>query len=111
MALIACPECEHQVSDTAYQCSQCGKRLRKLKRSFFGKLCKWAFILFNILMIVWLFGYWTELGSMSDQSMSDAEQTGAAIGGTLGTGLIITTWALGDIILGLFVLFTRPKEK
>ncbi|WP_280565117.1 hypothetical protein [Chromohalobacter sp. 48-RD10] len=108
MALVACPECEHEVSDSALKCSQCGKQLRKLKRGAFGKLCKWSFILFNVLMIVWLFSYWGDLGSMT--SGSEAEKAGAAVGGALGTGMIVTTWAFGDIILGLFVLFTRPKE-
>lgn len=110
MALTACPECEHQVSDSAYRCSQCGHRLRKPKRGFFGKLFKWSFIVFNVIMAVWLFTYWGDMGSMMDSTGSEAERAGAAIGGTLGTGMIVTTWALGDVILGLFVLFTRPKE-
>ena len=36
---------------------------------------------------------------------------GAAIGGTIGTGMLMGVWIFGDIILGMFVLFTRPKEK
>lgn len=110
MALTSCPECQHQVSDTAYRCNQCGYRLRRAKRGVIGQILKWLFILFNVLMAVWLFSYWGDMGTMMDGSGSDAERTGAAIGGTLGTGMIVTTWALGDVILGLFVLFTRPKE-
>lgn len=109
MALIACPECNHQVSDSAFKCSQCGHRLRKAKRGVFGKLFKWSFILFNLLMAVWLFSYWGDVGGMMN-SPNEYEAAGAAIGATLGTGMIVTTWALGDIILGLLVLFTRPKE-
>lgn len=33
----------------------------------------------------------------------------AAIGGTIGTGVLISFWGFGDLILGLLVLFTRPK--
>ncbi|ENA70768.1 zinc-ribbon domain protein, partial [Escherichia coli 178900] len=42
MALIKCPECQKEVSDSALCCPACGKQLKKLKRSFFGKLIKWA---------------------------------------------------------------------
>ena len=41
---------------------------------------------------------------------SDAEQAGAAIGTGIGMFLIFTVWAIGDIILGIFVLLTRPKN-
>ncbi len=30
MALIACPDCGHQVSDQAYSCPECGRPLRAL---------------------------------------------------------------------------------
>ena len=61
-------------------------------------------------MAVWLFTYWGDMGAMMDGAGSEAGRAGAASGGALGTGMIVTTWALGDVILGLFVLFTRPKE-
>lgn len=34
MALIKCPECQKEVSDSALCCPACGKQLKKLKRSF-----------------------------------------------------------------------------
>jgi len=43
-------------------------------------------------------------------SQNEYEQAGAALGTTIGVGLILTLWVLVDIILGLFVLFTRPKR-
>ena len=43
------------------------------------------------------------------QMTDGASQAGAAIGTALGAGMIITVWVVGDFILGLFVLFTRPK--
>ncbi len=84
-------------------------RTETRKRSFMGKLVKWMFIVFNLLMIVWLIAYWSKLGQMAGDLQNDAEQAGAAIGGTIGTGLLIFVWVAGDIILGLFVLFTRGK--
>lgn len=111
MAMIKCPECSSEVSDSALKCPSCGVQLRKLKRGFFGKLVKWGFIGFNILMVIWLFSYWSSLGDyLASTSSSDAEKTGAAIGGTIGTGVLFGIWAFGDFILGLFVLFTRPKS-
>ncbi|WP_026986542.1 hypothetical protein [Fodinicurvata fenggangensis] len=109
MALITCPECSSQVSDTAFKCPQCAAQLRTPKRGFWGKLFKWGFIVFNVIMVVWLVGYWMELGEMTSGSVSDAERTGQAIGGTIGTGLLLVLWVMGDIILGFLVLFTRPK--
>ncbi|WP_421196690.1 hypothetical protein [Aeromonas enteropelogenes] len=108
MSLINCPECAAEVSDAALKCPKCGFQIRKPKRGFFGKLFKWGFILFNLLMAFWLFSYW---GSVSDmmQGANDAEKVGGAIGTTIGTSMIFGIWGFGDVILGLFVLFTRPK--
>jgi len=79
-------------------------------RTAFGKVVKWMFIGFNILMIVWIV---TGLGAASESMegpLNEAERAGAAIGTTLGMGMLIVLWALGDIILGMFVLFTRRKK-
>lgn len=110
MAMINCPECSSEVSDSALKCPSCGVQLRKLKRGFFGKLVKWSFIGFNILMVIWLFSYWGSVGDIANTAGSYAEKAGAAIGDTIGTGLLFGIWIFGDFILGLFVLFTRPKS-
>lgn len=110
MALVNCPECEVQVSDTALKCIGCGFQIRKPKRSFFGNLFKWTFILFNALMAFWLFSYFASMGEIVSVSESEAAQAGAAIGATLGTSMIMGFWVFGDIILGLLVLFTKPKS-
>lgn len=109
MALIACPECKAEVSDTAFKCTSCGYTVRKPKRGFFGKAFKWLFILFNILMAFWLFSYWGDISGMINETGSEAGKAGAAISATLGTGMLFMTWALGDIILGALVLLTRPR--
>lgn len=109
MALIPCPECETQVSDTAFKCASCGYTVKKPKRSFLGKTFKWVFILFNVLMAIWLFSYWGTVGEIMNEGTSDAAQAGTAVGATIGTGMLFVLWALGDIILGALVLFTRPR--
>ena len=109
MALTQCPECSTEVSDSALKCPKCGVKLRELKRSFFGKLIKWGFIGFNLLMAIWVFGGVGRAVSQT-QALSGAEQAGAAIGTGIGAAMLVTLWVVGDIILGLFVLFTRPKS-
>ena len=110
MAMISCPECSSQVSESALKCPKCGYQLRKPKRGFFGKVFKFLFIAFNILMVLWLMAYMGSVGEISNNAVTDAERAGTAIGGTIGTGVLLSIWVFGDIILGMFVLFTRPKS-
>jgi hypothetical protein len=76
---------------------------------FFGWIFLILFLLFNGLMVVWLFSYWSTVLPMSTTG-SQAGRAGAAIGTTLGTGFIISIWTCGSIVLGLFVLFTRGRK-
>jgi len=83
-------------------------QLRKLKRGFFGKLIKWSFIIFNVIMVFWLFGGVNE-ATEGMEHLDKASQAGTAIGTGIAAMMIITIWVVGDIILGMLVLFTRPK--
>jgi len=109
MALVACRECAQEVSDQAAKCPKCGMRLRKPKRGFFGKVFKWLFILFNIIMVFWLISYWIQIGDLVT-GKSEMEQAGTAIGATIGTGMLAMIWVFGDVILGILVLFTRARD-
>lgn len=109
MALTNCVECGAQVSDTALKCPQCAFQLRKPKRGIMGKLFKWTFILFNVFMIFWLFSAMSGVGEMAGTATTDAEKAGTAIGATLGFGMLLGIWVIGDIILGLLVFFTKAK--
>ena len=110
MALVSCKECNAEISDKALDCPKCGAKLRKPKRSFFGKLVKYSFIAFNILMLLWfIFG----VGSAAEPietAGGEAEQAGAAIGTGLGAMMIIFIWVAGDVVLGLMTLLTRAKK-
>lgn len=82
----------------------------KPQRSFFGKIIKWTFIAFNILMLIWLIG---GVGSASNEianASSEAEEIGGAIGTGIGAMLIIFIWVSGAIVLGIFTLLTRAKR-
>ncbi len=79
-------------------------------RTTFGKLVKWIFIGFNILMLIWMVVGMGAAGDATNSAVNDAERAGAAIGTGLGFMMILFVWALGDVVLGLFVLFTRRKK-
>ena len=80
------------------------------KRGVFGKLLKFLFIAFNLLMLVWLVSYWVQVGSVFNTVNSDVGRTGVSIGATLGTSFIIFFWAAGAIILGLLTMFSRGSK-
>lgn len=110
MALVNCKECNAEVSDKALDCPKCGATLRKPKRSLFGKLVKWSFIGFNVLMLLWMILGVGGAAETIDTAGSDAEKAGAAIGTGLGAMMIIFVWVAGDVVLGLMTLLTRPKK-
>lgn len=107
--LVKCRECGADISSEAMKCPQCGAQLKKAQRSLIGKFFKYLFICFNVLMLAWLVGGVNKASEGMD-SLSGAEQAGATIGIGIGATFIIFLWVLGDIILGLFVLFTKPKS-
>lgn len=83
-------------------------RKEKYQRGLFGKLVKWVFIAFNLMM---LFGVVKGLISVAGiETHSEAERVGQAIGTTIGLSMILPLWFMGDIILGLGVLLTRGDK-
>ena len=80
------------------------------KRSAMGKIIKWAFIGFNVLMLIWFIGGMGAASEVANDAASDAEQAGAVIGTTLAAGMLLTLWAIGDVILGILVLLTRGEK-
>lgn len=85
-------------------------QLQKPKRSIFGKIIKYTFIGFNILMAIWFIGGMTSASQSISETTNDAEQAGAVIGTGLGAMMIIFLWVTGTIILGIMTLLTRPKR-
>jgi hypothetical protein len=79
------------------------------KRGFFGKLFKILFIIFNILMLAWVVSYWATVGQHVGAAGSEAAKAGAAIGATLGTGMLLFFWVAGAVILGLITMLTRGE--
>lgn len=80
------------------------------RRSFFGKVFKILFVIFNLLMAAWLVSYWVQIGDLMGKIDTDAGRVGGSIGATLGTGFILAFWAAGDVVLGILTLLTRGKK-
>lgn len=89
--------------------NQVQMRPQKPKRTLFGKIVKYAFIAFNIIMLIWLVGGMMSASDGISELNSDAEQAGAVIGTGIGAMLIIFIWVAGDVILGIMTLLTRAK--
>lgn len=85
-------------------------RTETRKRGFFGKLIKWSFIGFNVLMAVWLFAGLGGAGDVYNNASGDAERAGAAIGTAIGGGFVLFIWVAGAVILGLLTLLSRGKK-
>lgn len=83
------------------------KKIIRHIRTPFGKVIKWSFIGYNLLMLLWLLSYWVGLGDLINTSQDEYSQAGAAIGGMLGTGMVLMLWVLGVIILGIPTLLTK----
>lgn len=111
MSLIKCPECNKEVSDSAFKCPHCGKLIKKPKRGIMGKIFLWIFYGFNILMLWWMIAGTSGAAKHIETATSEAERAGAAIGTGLGVIMIIFLWALGDIITGFLAFMTRPKVR
>ena len=110
LSATACPSCAGQISPKAFDCPACGHPIRKPKRGFFGFVFKWLFIAFNLLMFAWLVAGVGAGGEAMETAQSEAERAGAAIGTGLGFSMILPLWVMGDVILGLLVLLTRPRK-
>ncbi|RVL02490.1 hypothetical protein [Sinorhizobium meliloti] len=81
----------------------------KRKRGVFGTIVWWLFLAFNGLMALWVF--WAiKMAAQHAQATTDAAvQAGSVIGGTIATGLLVSLWLFGSLILGLIVALTRGK--
>ena len=81
----------------------------KPQRTLVGKIIKWGFIAFNVLMLIWTFSAMGTVSEGVSEASNDAEQAGAAIGGGIGMMMIGMIWFFGFVVGGIMVLLTRPK--
>jgi len=110
MSMTDCWECGAPVNDTDARCPKCRMRPKKPKRGFFVTMLKWEFILFNCMMVAWLVTKLGGLSGVTELSPNEITQVNPMNYSTLSTVVILITWAIGDIILGLFMLLTLPRR-
>lgn len=84
-------------------------------RTVVGKIFKYSFVVFNVLMLIFfLKGCAVATEGISNagtgSEYADAATAGATIGAGLAMGTLLFLWLVGDVVLGLFVLFTRRKK-
>lgn len=108
--LINCPECSSKVSNQATKCVSCGIRLREPRRGFFGTAFKWLFVVFNVLMLLFLIAFMVAAINAFPVIAGQIGRGVAINHSTIGFLEILGTWMAGDIILGMLVLFTRPRD-
>ena len=86
----------------------------KMKRGVFGKIAKYMFIFFNMIMLVaviFLFLSIDEFDVFSpDEYKNEEKLSQFMLTGTLAYFLFFV-WAVGDLLLGVWVLCTRPQKK
>ena len=85
----------------------------RMERSVFGKIAKYMFIFFNMIMLVaviFLFLSIDEFDVFSpDEYKNEEKLSQFMLTGTLAYFLFFVL-AVGDLILGVWVLCTRPKK-
>ena len=81
------------------------------RRGVFGKLFKLLFVLFNLLMLVWVVMALMLASDTIGAAGSEAERAGGTLGATVGIGLLLFLWAVGDVILGMLTFFTRGRAE
>jgi len=78
------------------------------------RIFTYVILAFNLLMLVWVIvGAASASGTPSDCGTLDAATCNSAsdAGTAIGVGLLIVLWALGDVILGVLWLVTRPRGR
>jgi hypothetical protein len=79
-------------------------------RSPFGRVVKWIFLAFQVVMVLLMLGTCAAVGPFL--SGPDPEVAiGAGMFGAMAMATLWTVWPLGTLLLGLLVLFTRGRKR
>lgn len=95
MTTIACPTCNAPVDGNAHNCPNCGMEIPRPRRSLFGRIWKWAFILFNVAT-----------ATVACYMAIDALNGSQSVIPNVAYGLLVAIWMTGAIILGALTLIT-----
>lgn len=62
----------------------------------------WTLVIWTIIGVLWIWGGWAAVG---EGGTTDAE----AVGGAIGTGIVIFFWFLGFVVLSIIWFASRPR--
>ena len=88
--------------------SKAGYQEVKGKLGVFGWIWRVLLLLWQVAMVGWFVQYISIVAPAVEAG--GAQGAGAAIGGTIGVGMILFVWVAGTIVLGLFVILTRRTK-
>jgi lipopolysaccharide export LptBFGC system permease protein LptF len=111
MVLTNCPLCETELSKSAFSCPKCGHPLRKPERTVLGKVVKYLFIAFNVIMLaiflVIFFDFFQE-----NEGHGNIGEKAIFMGlGLYISAMIVMAWLPISIILGILTFLTRAKKQ
>ena len=81
----------------------------KPNRSLVGNVFKWWFIIFNILMVVWIFSIGSETDDAIDESESEFDEDVNAAAGGIAMTMVCGVWFIGAVIFGMLAMVTKPS--
>lgn len=82
------------------------------KRGILNKLNIGIYVLFNLLMTTWLFGFLLKVGEISSEctgEYADACMAGSGLGGMIGLSFLLGVWLVFGLIGLLIIYMSRPK--
>ena len=79
------------------------------ERSFLGSIFKWWFIIFNLLMIFWIFSIGSETGEAIEESESEFDEDVNAAAGGIAMTMVCGVWFFGAVIFGMLAMVTKPS--
>jgi hypothetical protein len=80
------------------------------RRGPFGRAVRWAFIAFQVLMLLGSLGTCAAVGPFLTGPDPEVAM-GAGMFGAMALGTIWTVWPLGTLVLGVLVLLTRGRKR
>ncbi|GAB3571789.1 hypothetical protein GCM10027578_30650 [Spirosoma luteolum] len=81
----------------------------KPRRTGFGKVIKWVFIGFNILMFIWVVFGLVNAPDEVAAAGNERQQEDEAVYAGIGLIALLLVWAVGAGLLGILLRLTRPR--
>lgn len=105
-----CKICYSKIGSQALNCPNCGIRHREASRSAFGNIIWYGFIGYNFLMLILFVLEFDEFTQMINSIVGKTHPDGTVITIGLGEIMMLFICIMGDLVLGMMTLLTRPER-